>query len=127
MIPWVREKFAESRVRWQNRKQRNESCLHQTTTATTTAAQQTVTVASTITSTTETIATVPIISSPATVSISVLSTTSQQLPLTRSAYNAITDNKYFKELSSFNNPRPKTQSNENGGYLHQTLSASHQV
>lgn len=24
MIPWVREKFAESRLRWQNRKQRNE-------------------------------------------------------------------------------------------------------
>lgn len=25
MIPWVREKFAESRLRWQNRKQRNEN------------------------------------------------------------------------------------------------------
>lgn len=25
MIPWVREKLAESRIRWQNRKQRNDS------------------------------------------------------------------------------------------------------
>lgn len=25
MLPWVREKFAESRLRWQNRKQRNEN------------------------------------------------------------------------------------------------------
>lgn len=46
MIPWVREKFAESRLRWQNRKQRNESYSRITTASTSTAATTVVTSAS---------------------------------------------------------------------------------